>query len=32
MTAKKQKLFAILGSVAVLIVAAALIVVFTGGA
>lgn len=32
MTAKKQKLFALLGSVAVLIVAAALIVVFTGGA
>lgn len=32
MTAKKQKLFAILGSVAVLAVAAVLIVVFTGGA
>lgn len=32
MTAKKQKLFAILGSAAVLVVAAALIVVFTGGA
>ena len=31
MTAKKQKLFAVLGSVAVLTVAAALIVVFTGG-
>ena len=32
MTAKKQKLFAILGSAAVLTVATALIVVFTGGA